>query len=387
MTRFIRQPLSLLRPRISLKWFLLATTAIGVFSGTAGKRWYDDSQHRRYLADQEFVRQQLTALGCRVFVPNGTIVEVSWNQCKSPDDALPLLRRATHMERLHYAPMRDKDIALLKENVSLRELQIIGVEISNRSLEVIGDLANLEQVRIGPSSIDDDGLRELRGLSNLERLDLGWSNVTGRGLTDLAHLRKLKVLALSRSSITDQGLAGVGKCRSVEWLYLAMTPIDGRGLSHLAPLTKLTILDLSLTKLVHGAGFADLDNVRDLNLSEARIGKGVLRNLAEMKSLQRVNLFRTNVTDDLLAELAAATQIRQLDLMQTPVTDAGLTHLEGLKQLQLLNLNLTAVTEAGAKRLAEKLPDTCIIYPGGRFGPDPPIDPARQEFIERGRLK
>lgn len=364
------------RFRISLKWFLLATTAIGILSGTIGKRLYDEWQHRAWLAAQRRIHDEITAVNGNVDLRDGAVIEVRLGRA-TDHRCIALLKGATELRELSAdIPASDAEYLWLQGHPQLRTLCVMGSEVTDNTLERIGTCSQLSSLSIGQTTITDDGLSHLRGLESLENLTLGKMKLSGSGLKYLERLPRLKTLRLINCPICDEALEHVGNLRGLTSLDLTGTAITGAGLPQLSQLQSLRELTLNGTTLIHGDGLAELDGVTRLSIAEAHFGPGVLRAVAQMDSLKYLLVYRTNVTDDLLAELKDARQFRQLFLVQTQITDAGLVHLESLKQLRVLMVRQTKVTPEGAERLSQALPNTTIFYSDRFFGPkwDPRAD-------------
>ena len=378
----------MIRLRIGLKWFLLGTVAIPMLIGIGFNVWrqsrwlaapvvagkqqeFDEWKFRRWLDRQKSIRAAVSAAGAGIYRSPDYLVCVEVLPT-TDRGCLPTLAEATELEEFQArVPLADVDLLWMKNHPSLKRLHgISGPGVTNHTLAAVGTCQMLEYLGIELSPITDEGLVHLAGLERLEDLTLHSTLVTGRGLAPLARLPRLVKLRLSKCPINDAGLREIGKLHHLEWLDLTATKIDGSGLSQLASLPKLSDLWLSHTTIVDGAGFAELDDVKSLELGgQAQLRPGILKSVAQMKSLERLVLVNSSVTDDLLPELSGAQQLRELYLAQTRISDAGLVQLGSLKGLRSLRLEQTAVSEAGARRLAESLPHTQIVYTGGSINP------------------
>ena len=347
-----------MRPwRISLRWFLLGTAAAAALIGTVGKRVYDDWQMRRRLAEREKIQLALTEMRCGVVTRDGNIVELRTITPK----ALELLKNESGLERLLAdTGLSDDDIAHLAKHRRLWQVSLLGNGFTDRSLATLGSLPELKDLTVSRVDITDNGLTHLRNLQKLESLYICFAPIQGRGLDNLAALPKLRHLSLNGSAISDDGLAELAGCQSLESIDLCFTTVSDRGLAHLAALPKLKRIRLHRVTLRRGEGFANLDQIELLDLSESRLEPGVLKHLAEMKSLRELDLLKSNVDDNLLSGLKDVRQVKVINLIYTPVTDAGLHHLRGLKQLDSLNMRFTQVTRAGARELSDYLAKTTI---------------------------
>ena len=355
------------RIRFSLKRFLLATTLIAALVGTFGKRAYDEWTRRNWLAEQQRVSQELSSAGCGIELRDGRVVQAQITPAVTGSHALFRLNNATDLERLSVTCfVEDRDVAWLKNHKRLRQLHFFDSNFSNDAMTVFGDLSQLEDLSLVGLGVTDDGLIHLRNLNRLVGLDLWKAPVQGRGLAHLAKFPNLQHLSVGGSDVTDDGIAALQGCDALVDLELGNTKVSGSGLAALRDLASLRKVSLVGNKMTSGSGLAELDQVSDLNLSEARIGPGVLKRLAEMEGLRRLDLSHCLIDDAMLAELADVRQIKWLNLYGTKITDAGLIHLQNHTKLVHLTVRQTAVSEAAVRELAKALPATDIAY--GKIG-------------------
>ncbi len=102
----------------------------------------------------------------------------------------------------------------------------------------------------------------------------------------------------------------------------------------------------------HAKHFADLPNLRDLNLYRSKIDDAGLKHLTSLKYLRRLPMGESLVTDEGMKTIGTMTQLEYVGVRKTKVTDAGLAHLKDLTDLTGLYLGETTVTDAGLKHLA-----------------------------------
>ena len=88
----------------------------------------------------------------------------------------------------------------------LKTLDVAGRGITDRGLEAIAGLANLQELELDAPNVTDAGMAHLRSLSNLKRLEIKRSQLTDAGLNHLAALKSLKVLDVNKSAVTPSGL-------------------------------------------------------------------------------------------------------------------------------------------------------------------------------------
>ncbi len=259
--------------------------------------------------------------------------------------------------------------------------------VTDRGLERLKVLANLESLDLGGSQVTGPGLRHLEGLAGLRRLGLSCTQVTDAGLEHVTGLSGLEMLGLEGCQVTDAGLEHLKALTRLQKLELGWTRISGSGIANLKGLHRLTDLSVKgpritdaelqhvrgLTNLEHldlfyaqvtDAGLAHLKgltSLRTLNLGVTKVTDAGLEHLQGLTRLHTLRLYRSQITGPGLVHLKGLTSLIDLDLSQTQVTDAALQHLKGLTELQFLSLLETNVTDEGVKSLRRSLPKCRIV--------------------------
>lgn len=88
----------------------------------------------------------------------------------------------------------------------LKILDVAGRGITDRGVEAIARLANLQELTLDAPNVTDTGIAHLRSLSNLKRLNIKRGQITDAGLEHLAALTSLRVLYMDKSAVTPSGL-------------------------------------------------------------------------------------------------------------------------------------------------------------------------------------
>lgn len=128
-------------------------------------------------------------------------------------------------------------------------LSVTHNQIQNKELEYVRGLSTLQSVSLWDCKlITDRGLQPLGELQNLEQLDLANMNTTDEGLVHLAGMVRLTELNLSGTAVTDAGMKHLQGLRSLEWLRLNETDITDAGIDALAGLPSLKVLTLVGTR-------------------------------------------------------------------------------------------------------------------------------------------
>jgi internalin A len=131
---------------------------------------------------------------------------------------------------------------------------LVGTDLT---LEQVGRLTSLQQLRLDESSVSDAGLAHLSALGNLAQLNLEGTHISDAGLAHLKGLTKLSILDIDGTRVTDAGLVHLEGLTNLSTLRLDGTRVTDAGLVHLKRLTNLSELSLSGSK-VTDAGVKEL---------------------------------------------------------------------------------------------------------------------------------
>ena len=163
-----------------------------------------------------------------------------------------------------------------------------------------------------PSDIGDQSLVPLRDLRHVEILQLGFQPITDDGIAHFSHLRSLKDLNMCGTRITDEGLKGIGQLTSLEYLGLEFTAVTDKGLAHLTTLNRLRDISLMGAK-VYGPGLAtlaQLDELESIGITHMPIRSEDLRWLIGLRHLKTLFLSRTAIDDSAGVYVAQHARIR-----------------------------------------------------------------------------
>jgi hypothetical protein len=165
------------------------------------------------------------------------------------------------------------------------------------------------------------------------RLDNHLTDSDG-ALRAAANFPRLKRLLLHKGQATDDGLVALTGLADLEALFVwDASAVSDAGVAHLAGLPKL----------------------RNVHISNGRLGDGALAIFAKMPSIQELSLQGNNFSDAGLKHLAGMIQLRSLwvGMSKQPITDAGARHLAGLTSLEQLDLQSARLTAAGVAALKD----------------------------------
>lgn len=141
--------------------------------------------------------------------------------------------------RLERTPVRDADLGLLRGLDRLRALFLDQSEVTDTGLAILGNLPQLEQVRIRGGRIGDQGLVQLSRCSRLRFLNLPQGQFSDAGLAALTDLPQLELLRFGSPHVTDAGMVHLQAMPRLRFLHLIAVPLTDRGLARIGQCERL----------------------------------------------------------------------------------------------------------------------------------------------------
>ncbi len=229
-------------------------------------------------------------------------------------------------------------LARLSQSFTLQQIALYGSSITDDHLKQLSQFPNLQFLQIIRAPVTDDGIASLAAITKLRQLDLfmtgpGWpnpvpgsrnTNITDFGIQKLGQLSDLEQLRILTTAITDEALGTIALMAKLRFLKLDGHPITDDGIVQLRSLTSLEGLHLADTQIGDAAldTISQLKSLRYLDLSGTSITNAGLVHLSTLSDLETLNLNRTTLTNDGLSSLATLVSLRTLDLE----IDNGITH-------------------------------------------------------------
>jgi hypothetical protein len=184
--------------------------------------------------------------------PGGLGLHPRWNGNVS-DAIIPTLRSCPRLRSLHLhrTQATDRAMDVVGGLTELEELSMRNAAVTDAGIAKLKRLSRLKILYIGRAGLGDESLRHLASLPKLEYLLLPGNNFTDKGLYYLRDMTSLRVLAFdsNKGQITDAGLAHLKKLTKLEELVLIGTQVTDAGLDYLKGLRRLQHLDLSDTRV------------------------------------------------------------------------------------------------------------------------------------------
>jgi hypothetical protein len=162
-------------------------------------------------------------------------------------------------------------VSFVKGRTRLRRLELAGVPLRDDDLAALKELTDLQVLSLRGTLVTDKGAVHLKAFTKLRTLNLSTREglITDAALPHLKSLTDLEYLDFDRTGITDAGLEQLKPLRKLRGLQVAFTAVGDDGLEHLAALSELKELNARGTKVTK----AGVDKLRRW-LPELRIGFG-----------------------------------------------------------------------------------------------------------------
>lgn len=267
------QPVSKLRLRFTLKWFLLACAGMSVVLGIYLKR----------TSDQRRVVHLVTTIA-----PDATDSLIEYDY-QFDSDGMPIQNATSSVP----------DSLLNTFGVSSFH-SIVGVNLDGErvrlsDIQSLASLRNLRRLDLEYNAVDDAALDTISKLVTLERLDMQETHVSDDDLRCLKTLNRLRWFMVSGKQITDQSMLHLANATQLESMSFRSTSVDGSGLRALNCSESLRTLDLRDSPVGDDAipAILEFENLEKLNLSGATLSDAALLRIAELSHLKSFTAPRT----------------------------------------------------------------------------------------------
>ncbi|HMF18179.1 MAG TPA: leucine-rich repeat domain-containing protein, partial [Gemmataceae bacterium] len=258
----------------------------------------------------------------------------------------------------------DAGIKQLTRFTRLRILAAGGLSLTDRAMETIGKLTNLEELSLDGNKITGAGLRHLRGLKKLRKLDLNFNQLQPDDLEPVSELTGLTSLSIYSTGIVNDRVGELlGLLTNLRTLNLSerMADLTDRGVEHLAKLRQLENLTIMGSPKVTDAGLAavfGMTRLKILRLSglPSVTPKG-MKGIGKLTNLRLLEINVVAMDNDSMRALESLTRLEDLLLWTVSNTPnyPALDSLGALRSLRRVRTNM-AVSSSSLRALA-KLPD------------------------------
>ena len=271
---------------------------------------------------------------------------LSWLARLGPND-IDVVRFEPTIPQLNLPVAGNEVMAHIARLTGLRELHVYFTDITDKGLEPLAELQNLEKLTL-PGDITDVGFAEVARLPRLKVLaGLGYG-VTSKSADLLAGITTLEELRLRQHQMTDEDLACLAKLPRLRALSLGGSELTDAALLHLQnipTLKSLNVSDMDITD-AGAAHLAKMTQLEELNVHNTLLTDCGMAHLAALPSLKKLMLDgfgsnRIEITDEGMASIGKMASLEHLRLPGYPprrdnITDAGFAHLADLKRLKYL---------------------------------------------------
>ena len=234
--------------------------------------------------------------------------------------------------------------------------------ITDKCLEYVARLPNLEELDISGTRMNGSGLHFLANCLKLKRLELvAIKTLDPEFFHNFSTLTQIEYLGLSHCELPSSVLSYIAKCRSLNCLVLHENSITDEDAPFLCELENLEILSLDYNDITDVAlsYISELKSLYSLDLVGNSITDIGVDRVQDLNSLTGLNLSGTQITDRSMKVIAQFPHLRVLDVWQTAITDEGLRILsEGPASQTLMSLSLkrTQLTQESVPLLLERFP-------------------------------
>ena len=282
-------------------------------------------------------------------------ISVAFTGARDQTEVFQQVSRLGHIEQLTpHVAVRDEDIKRIAVLRRLKRLDLMdsSPELTDRALEVLGQMPSIEALSIYSASLTDRGLAALANMRQLKELTLG--------PLPLGSIRN------SAFHFTDEGVAHLESLTNLVCLDLDCPTLSGEGIGHLAKLIKLKRLKLNGCRITDDdlGQLASLPNLESLELRNATFSGTGFAGLNCLSKLEQLELEGSNITDEAIPFIARMPALCILGIDNARLTAAGIEQLAAAPKLYTVQIR--SPVSGDLKRVKQALPNRSL-YIGGSF--------------------
>lgn len=229
-------------------------------------------------------------------------------KAKSLDD----LSKLCFLQRLSISDLQSCDLTGLTSVVTLEELTVTGVSVTNADLRAIATLPKLQKLTLSQCSLSS--ISSLTGACALTYLNLSGNTI--RDISVLQTMPDLTELYMSHNALVE--------------------------LDALSGLSRLEVLNVAFNSISSAAPLAGCSAMKELNLSNNALTD--LTGLDKLTKLEKLYIAFTGTEDVSILEANAA--IRELDISNNAITDISAVSV--MTKLEYLNFSYNQVKKLPA---------------------------------------
>ena len=250
---------------------------------------------------------------------------------------------------------------------NLQLLRLVHSELTGTIPPELGNLSSLVSIDLWNNSLSGEIPAELGKLTNLESLELWNNRLSGEIPTELARLANLESLGLNDNNLTGAIPAELGNLNNLRYLDFSHNELTGRIPPELSNLTNLREIDIHTNPLGGPipTELGNLTNLERINFTDNGLTGMIPAELGELTKLYRLGLGGNQLTGEIPPELADIKALTQLYLWDNDLTaEAFLPRLSEMTALERLSLSGNPIDGADVLPQVAALPN--LIYLGLR---------------------
>lgn len=221
-----------------------------------------------------------------------------------------------------------------------------------------GRLSSSSRPRGKFAEVSDNDVEELlKCRNNIISLSLCGPKITDRSLNAVAKMPNLQSFGLSKANVTDEGLALLKNLKHLKHIDLSDTGVTWGFVMTGGDFCSLDSLSISFATIDPqiGSRLANCKHLKNLQLLSCDLESETIASLREISTLKNLTLWGATLDDDAVKAICKLTQIDTLDLSNSELDDDRAKYLMGLPRLRWLGISGTGISQDMADGLALKV--------------------------------
>jgi hypothetical protein len=286
--------------------------------------------------------------------------------------------------RLNEFSSESNDFAVVGPHLAnlpaLRSLSLSGGDLNLEDCELLGRLAQIEELSLWPESvIGTQHAAALARARDLKSFDLHYAKISAGALREFAAMTNLNEISISCDSydrqtgmplkeyyLNDDAAKALASFPALRSVMLFHTQITDEGVQALCNLSQLETLVVSSPRITSNTFeyIARLKHLKHLGTWAWRINDADCAKLSRMPNLVSLDL-QTNLTNSSVPHLLRFERLERLTLRGGQITDDSVQYLCIMRNLTWLNLSKTSIQKnsGAAALLKQSLPVCRILLP------------------------
>lgn len=214
-------------------------------------------------------------------------------------------------------PLKNWHNVKLNENDRVSELIVSTDHIAGTLPADIGNLTELEYLRIWAALLEDDGFIDtLSNLVNLTKLDIEVSSIGGEIPTDIGKLINLRSLTLNQSEFTGTIPSTIGNLIKLNTLAIGGNKIKDPIPESISNLTNLTDLYLGQNDFTMEipAFLGTMMSLRELKIPYSKLSGSIPASIWSLENLDLLDFKSNRLTGQISPQISKLKKLKWLDL-------------------------------------------------------------------------